>query len=317
MSLDVFISYSTKDKLTADAVCGTLESRGIRCWIAPRDISPGQDWSDAIIDGLSAARVFVLLLSASSNISEQVKRELQNAVSEGLPIVPFRLEDVALSKHMRYFIGTPHWLDALTPPLEAHLERLAKTVHALLQTTEKEQADSILLLEEGLETPQPQLQPIPTPTGEANWNPDVLRRMERELAVFLGPLARMVVHQSALKTSEPKALAQLASRSISRDDERTRFLQICERLFSVVPAPPIPAPVQAQAAPPAPLTQTWDPVVLQKIERQFAVHMGPLSRLLVKRASQKARNVDEIYQLLAESLATPREKEAFLQERRS
>src|SRR4028119_118000 len=127
MPLDVFISYSSKDKLTADAVCSTLEARGIRCWIAPRDIMPGQDWSDAIIDGLTAAKVFVLLLSASSNISEQVKREVQNAVAEGLPIVPFRLEDVALSKHMRYFIGTPHWLDALSPPLEPHLERLGET----------------------------------------------------------------------------------------------------------------------------------------------------------------------------------------------
>lgn len=312
MPYDVFISYSSKDKLTADAVCGTLEARGIRCWIAPRDISPGQDWSDAIIDGLSASRAFVLLLSSSSNISEQVKREVQNAVSDGLPIVPFRLEDVALSKHMRYFIGTPHWLDALTPPLEAHLERLAKTVQALLSATDQEQRDEVLLLEEGLGAPRP----VPAPIArQQEWNPNVLRRMERELAVFLGPIARMVVHQSALKTNDVKTLGQMVSRSIARDDERTQFLQVCEQMAGGSPAP-APAPVQAPVTPPQPMAQTWDANVLQKIERQFATHMGPLACVLIKRVARKARNVDEIYTLLAENLPTESQKQAFLAEKR-
>ena len=43
MAHDVFISYSAKDKTTADGVCATLEAKGIRCWIAPRDILPGMD----------------------------------------------------------------------------------------------------------------------------------------------------------------------------------------------------------------------------------------------------------------------------------
>ena len=63
MTHDVFISYASKDKILADAVCATLEGRRIRCWIAPRDIMPGMDWSDAIIDALTSAQVFVLLLS--------------------------------------------------------------------------------------------------------------------------------------------------------------------------------------------------------------------------------------------------------------
>jgi len=34
MAHDVFISYATQDKTTADALCATLEGRGVRCWIA-------------------------------------------------------------------------------------------------------------------------------------------------------------------------------------------------------------------------------------------------------------------------------------------
>ena len=41
MAHDAFISYSSKDKTIADAVCARLEARGIRCWIAPRDVRPG------------------------------------------------------------------------------------------------------------------------------------------------------------------------------------------------------------------------------------------------------------------------------------
>ena len=136
MRIDVFISYSSRDKPVADAICATLEQNGIRCWIAPRDILPGRDWTEAIIDAISECGVMVLLFSAHSNDSEQVKREVSTAVSEAKPLIPFRMEDVPLSKHMRYFIGTPHWLDALSPPLEEHLEFLSRTVRSLLEAGE-------------------------------------------------------------------------------------------------------------------------------------------------------------------------------------
>ena len=46
---EVFISYSSKDKKWADAACAVLEKRRIRCWVAPRDITPGTEWGAAII----------------------------------------------------------------------------------------------------------------------------------------------------------------------------------------------------------------------------------------------------------------------------
>ena len=147
MAHDVFISYSSVDKPVSDAACAALEGRGIRCWLAPRDVTPGKDWSDAIIDAISDCRVMLLVLSSASNQSEQVKREVQNAVSEAKPILPFRIEDVALSKHMRYFIGTPHWLDALTPPMERHLQRMAETVGGLLASLEEKGGDLPLALQ--------------------------------------------------------------------------------------------------------------------------------------------------------------------------
>lgn len=134
---DIFISYAQADKPIADAVCARLEASNIRCWIAPRDLPPGKDFPEAIIEGIETSRVMVLIFSAQSNNSRHVIRELTSAVSKGLTIVPFRIEDINPSKSMEYLIGLPHWLDALTPPLEQHLERLIiRTGHILSDTAD-------------------------------------------------------------------------------------------------------------------------------------------------------------------------------------
>lgn len=132
MAHDAFISYSSHDKTVADAATALLESRGIRCWIAPRDVTPGMDWGSEIIDAINGARVMVLVYSASANESGQIRREVERGVHKGIPIVPFRIEDVPMSKSLEYFISAQHWLDALTPPLEQHLDYLARTVTLLL-----------------------------------------------------------------------------------------------------------------------------------------------------------------------------------------
>lgn len=137
MTHDVFISYSSRDKAVADALCATLEGRKIRCWIAPRDVPPGQTWAGAIVDAISQSRACVLVLSDGSNRSEQVVREVGEAVDRGIPIVPFRVEDIEPTKDLRYYIRSIHWLDALTPPLERHLEILADSVQGLLAVCDR------------------------------------------------------------------------------------------------------------------------------------------------------------------------------------
>lgn len=132
MSHDVFISYSQKDRHTAMAVCHTLEARGVRCWIAPRDIDAGKEWMPAIAEGLSGSKALVLVFSSRANGSRHVAREVSIAFNEEIPIIPFRVEDVPPSTALKYAIGTTHWLDALTPPLEQHLETLADTVASLV-----------------------------------------------------------------------------------------------------------------------------------------------------------------------------------------
>jgi TPR repeat protein len=129
---EVFISYSHQDKALADAACAALENRKLRCWMAPRDIVPGMIWGAAIVDAIEDAKVMVILYTAHFNVSQHVLREVELAVSKGVVVVPLRLEAVPMSKGLQYFLATSHWLDALTPPVEEHLARLAETVQGLL-----------------------------------------------------------------------------------------------------------------------------------------------------------------------------------------
>src|ERR1041384_1392142 len=107
MEFDVFISYSHEDKAAADAACATLEQAGIRCWSAPRDIVPGMDWSESILNAIERAKLLVLIFSGHANESPQIKREVERAVNRGLPIIPVRIEDILPSKSLEYFISTP------------------------------------------------------------------------------------------------------------------------------------------------------------------------------------------------------------------
>src|SRR5665213_449927 len=133
MSHDIFICYSSRDKPVADAVCAVLEAEGVRCWIAPRDIVPGADWGESIIDSINDARAMVLIFSSNANTAQsQIKREVERAVNKGIPVIPFRIENVMPTKSLEYFLSTPHWLDAFTPPLDEHVRQLSVSIQRLL-----------------------------------------------------------------------------------------------------------------------------------------------------------------------------------------
>jgi diguanylate cyclase (GGDEF)-like protein len=130
MGHDVFISFSTKDRAVADAVCAALEREGIRCWISHRDVPPGSNFMESILAAIRAARVFILVFSAEANHSDHVKREVTLAIDSGLVVIPFRIENTSPSGAMAYVFSTVQWLDAATPPVEKHIKSLIDLVKA-------------------------------------------------------------------------------------------------------------------------------------------------------------------------------------------
>jgi hypothetical protein len=129
---DVFISYSSADKQVADAVCAAMESKNLRCWIAPRNIPAGATWGSAIIEGIEDSRIMLLVLSQRANDSDQVLREVERAVAKHKPIIPFRIESLQMRKDLEYFLASCQFLDATSGALEEHLAGLTRTVKHLL-----------------------------------------------------------------------------------------------------------------------------------------------------------------------------------------
>jgi AAA+ ATPase superfamily predicted ATPase len=134
MTLDpqVFISYSSQDKAAADAVREALENASLGCWIAPRDITPGRKYAEAILDGIDLCKVFLLVHSAYSNSSPQVEMEVNRAAGQNKFILSFRLDHSQLSKSLEYYLGNRHWLEASNPPDEQSIQALISAVHRLL-----------------------------------------------------------------------------------------------------------------------------------------------------------------------------------------
>ncbi len=134
MAHDVFISYSSHDQATALAVVNALESNGVRCWIAPRDIRAGDVWAQVIVEAIATSRALVLVFSASANRSGHVVNEVDAAIRKGAIVVPFRIENVMPDGAMEFHLRTRHWLDALTPDLGHHVAELVRTIKSLLGT---------------------------------------------------------------------------------------------------------------------------------------------------------------------------------------
>ena len=131
MCYDVFISYNSKDIHIAEAACHYIEERRLRCFIAPRDITP-PDWASSITSAIENAKAFVIIVSEHSITSNEVAKEIALATNVSDYIFPFRIDNTELDGRMTYHLAPFHWIDAVTPPLEKRLNELADRVAASL-----------------------------------------------------------------------------------------------------------------------------------------------------------------------------------------
>jgi len=131
MNHEVFISYSSKDKAVADAVCHVLEQHNMQCWIAPRDVQPGARYAAEIVNGIKNCKVMVLVYSKESNQSDHVANEVDRAFNGGKAIIPFLVDDTPMNDEFDYYLSRMHWLVAY-PHYADQLEHLAHAVANVL-----------------------------------------------------------------------------------------------------------------------------------------------------------------------------------------
>lgn len=141
MAHEIFISYAGEDRAVAETVCARLEGNEMRCWMAPRDILPGDSYGKAIIDAIMESRVVILIFSAHANKSPHILNEVERAVSGNKSIVPFRIDNIHPSRALELFVSSSQWLDAYPKPEKKHFKMLADTLRHLLERQRSSVAD--------------------------------------------------------------------------------------------------------------------------------------------------------------------------------
>ena len=126
MSAPIFVSHSSKDRKVAGTICSALEARGHKCWVASRDVRPGENFMEAIVRTIRSAKVMVLIFTENANNSEEIKKEIVLATQHKLAIIPLRVEDVLPNDALAYQFATMQWID-LFDDWEQAITRLSST----------------------------------------------------------------------------------------------------------------------------------------------------------------------------------------------
>ena len=178
MAHDIFISYANSDEIVAQQACRTIEGKGVRCWIAPRNILPGMSYAEALIDAINHSSVLLLVFSARSNRSQHVRREVERAVSKGIRILPFKIDGTIPDRDMEYYLSSSHWLDCSSQMHSDWQQTLSQSVVDLLARQES-QRDEARLPEKPFSSgppatpPSDAAPPVPSsaPSDRGGWLP--------------------------------------------------------------------------------------------------------------------------------------------------
>ena len=185
----VFISHGSENRDEARALCAFIEGRGIRTWIAPRDVRPGQDYSEQLQSAIEGCTAFVVLVTEKANSSPYVRAETEMAFSGDKPIFPVRNADIQPGAGLAFFLKIRHWTDAFGADGDAAMERLGRELQTLfgIDSTSPTASPSTA-------PPPPPETPVPAPATAAAWSPappqtPVAGASDDRLRAAIGPKA--------------------------------------------------------------------------------------------------------------------------------
>jgi hypothetical protein len=142
------------------------------------------------------------------------------------------------------------------------------------------------------------------------WDPALLKQIETHFTRFVGPVAKVLVRRAAKESTDVDELyVKLIQKLDSADG--LEFIATRKRLFR-----------SAQIAPTSHLRRgpgaardespIWDPVLLKQVEMQFTRFVGPIAKVLVRRAQEETSDIEELYAKLADTLGPADERLKFM-----
>lgn len=156
----IFLSHASEHAALALAICDALEVEGFRCWIAPRDIVPGKQYAESIVEAVDGCDLLLLILSSFANDSGHVLREVERAASRGKGLLTVRIENVEPSKGISYFIQAHQWLEVAGMGSDQMVSQVVRAMQAREASSPDVEGSPVLATRE--------LEPRRVPPGSAS-----------------------------------------------------------------------------------------------------------------------------------------------------
>jgi serine/threonine-protein kinase len=144
------------------------------------------------------------------------------------------------------------------------------------------------------------------PTG---WAPEALRSLEMELTVLIGPVARTLVKRAAAKSFDAPALIEVLVNTLDGHQERQVFANRARMILDQTMVDT--GGSTATAATTVALRKLPDED-LELATVRLSMYMGPIAKVMVKKAAAKSRDVRALYIELASKFVDEEDKQAFL-----
>ncbi len=138
------------------------------------------------------------------------------------------------------------------------------------------------------------------------WRPDVLKALEESLEPYVGPMSRALVRKAAQRANTIEGLTELVAQLLPNEHQRTEFIARTQRLAPAGTAPAAPEVARARSGLPL------DESRVAHAEHLLATYLGPMSRVIVRKAAQRTSDPAEFYRLLAAELDNEAQRRAFM-----
>lgn len=174
----------------------------------------------------------------------------------------------------------------------------------------------------------------------AHWDADLLSALERALASFVGPLAKVLVRQAAAKSADLDSLVVVVSQHLQSDEERAQFKAkvmksgsgatdgtsqgtsrtglsgLAGRIATQVRSGSSSTPSGSGSMPTGLLSaqRGLTPEFMAHANQVLASHMGPLAKVLIKKAAAQTGDAQMFIEQLVQQCADGVDKDKLRQE---
>ncbi|MEB3169568.1 MAG: toll/interleukin-1 receptor domain-containing protein [Synechococcaceae cyanobacterium] len=205
--MSIFLSYSRRDSELVNRLYDDLRARGADVWMDRNAIEAGSLWRTSIVEGIQNCRVFLLVVSAASQKSKNVAKEVSLAESNGKPILPLKVDTSPIELDFSYSLAGIQFIDMSQKGYDHSFLELVNVIQQFLLTHPEDeeepmqelsrkafshQDDSLAAEPSPVIPPQTEGLDSSTPERSSPISDELLVSLEQVVAEELGPIVQLL-----------------------------------------------------------------------------------------------------------------------------